>query len=180
MGDARFDLLIRSRFTGRSRRSVFAGLASGLSAILPLACGGEVAARKKRKNTRKKPLRRNSFGCVNVGGTCRGNSANCCSGICQGKKPRKGKKDRSRCVAHNALDCPAGADFCQGDDDFCGTGFGRCYQTTGQASFCGSAWACIACTKDTDCEPVAGVGAACIVCPTGCPQTGTNCAAAPL
>jgi hypothetical protein len=173
----RVDNLAPSLERHAPRRAALGVLGGALAALLS-RLGIEGGEARKGKKAKQKP-KLNAFGCVNVGSRCLGNSANCCSGICEGRKPKKGKKDKSRCVAHSTLDCPAGIDFCQGDDNVCGTGFGRCYQTTGQASFCGSAWACIACTKDTDCEPVAGAGAACIVCPDGCPQTGTNCAAPP-
>lgn len=183
MDESRFDRVVKTFGLPTSRRS-----ALGLLSAFGLGSGGalrvlaDVGARKKRKNKKKdKKPKPNAFGCFNVGQACRGNSANCCSGICEGTPPKKGKKDQSRCMAHNALDCPAGADFCQGDDDVCGTGFGRCYQTTGQASFCGGQSNCTDCTKDVDCEALGyGLGAACLVCAESCPETGTRCAVVPL
>jgi hypothetical protein len=44
---------------------------------------------------KRKKLKHNQFGCVEVGNACRGNCANCCSGICQGKKPKKGRKTKA-------------------------------------------------------------------------------------
>ena len=49
---------------------------------------------EKKKN--KKP-KNNAFGCLNVGQACNGKNDKCCSGICDGKKPKKGKKDKSKC-----------------------------------------------------------------------------------
>jgi hypothetical protein len=163
MDAPRFDRWTRSLTDTTSRRSVLglAGVALGLAAT---RFSGSATAKKKHKKAPKK-LTRNSFGCVNVGKACRGNSANCCSGICEGKKPKKGKQDRSKCVAHNVLDCEAGADSCDADVIACGTN-GYCLQTTGQASFCKTltGGAFVDCQKDTDCEPDYGPGAACIAC----------------
>lgn len=119
-----------------------------------------IAARKKRGKRSK--LKRNAFGCVNVGGKCRGKDANCCSGICEGKKRKKGKKDTSRCMAHNVDDCPAGANSCLEGIIECTNGF--CYHTTGRASFCAAGGVCFDCKRDTDCEPLTGPGAACGMC----------------
>jgi len=176
MDGHRFDRISKWLVTRNTRRSTVRALAAGAVAIGLGRLGlNEAAAKKKRK--RKKTLRKNEFGCVNVGKACRGKDANCCSGICQGKKPKKGKKDKSKCAAHNVLDCAVGANSCLGNVIACGTN-GHCNQTTGQASFCGGASACFACTKDVDCEPDFGPGAACIVC-DGCPSTSDNiCASA--
>jgi hypothetical protein len=135
--------------------------------------------RKRRRGGKKQKLQRNAFGCVDIGKACRGNGANCCSGICKGKNPKKGKKDTSSCAAHNVLDCQAGQDSCQGEPVPCGAA-GACTITTGQASFCSAAGEgeCVACRTDADCEPIRGPGAACIVCPGNCPETTTACFAA--
>ena len=81
--------------------------------MLGLGTPSVVGAAKQRKQHRQK-LKRNAFGCVNVGGKCRGKDGNCCSGICDGKKPKKGKKDTSRCAGHDASTCLAGQDTCAG------------------------------------------------------------------
>jgi hypothetical protein len=183
MDESRFDRVIKTFGRPASRRSAFGILSAfGLAGGAALRILAGVTAKKKRKHKKKdKKPKPNAFGCFNVGQACRGNSANCCSGICEGTKPKKGKTDKSRCVAHNAEDCPAGADACTQDAIACGTGFGRCYQTTGQASFCAGISNCAACTKDVDCEALGyGLGAACLACADGCPQTGTRCAVVPL
>jgi hypothetical protein len=142
----------------------------GVASHLP-----DVTLAKKKK----KKLQFNQFGCVNVGGKCRGNSANCCSGICEGKKPKKGKKDTSRCVAHGQSTCFAGQNepFCGGTGEVaCLTSAGEtgeCTTTTGNAGYCVRSGRCLACKKDEDCQnnPDFGAGAACTVC-TGCTETG--------
>ncbi|MGH2617744.1 MAG: hypothetical protein ACRDJC_21155, partial [Thermomicrobiales bacterium] len=90
-----------SQFDAWTRRRV--GLATG-SAIAALGLMAAGFPRRVEAKKRKKP-RPNEFGCLNVGQTCGGRSERCCSSICQGKKPKKGKKDRSRCVAHNVGGC---------------------------------------------------------------------------
>ena len=101
------------------------------------------------------------------------NDTHCCSGICEGKKPKKGKKDKSRCAAHHTGGCLPGQDSCNsGSESFpCGTN-AACFQTTGKAGFCSAtAGNCFDCTKDTDCE-FFGAGSACVICFGECPQTG--------
>jgi hypothetical protein len=139
-----------------SRRDLLRSLAStGLGlGIVGFADPGEA---KKRK--RKKKIRRNTFGCVNVGGFCT-NGGQCCSGICQGKKGKK------KCKVHNSSSCD-GTDGCSGEFVGCITvtgADGACNVTTGKASFCVTSAVCFDCTKDTDCELVCGAGAACLVC----------------
>jgi hypothetical protein len=110
------------------------------------------------------------LGCVNVGGKCRGNDANCCSGICDGKKPKKGKKDRSRCQAHDASTCQPGQspEVCGDEDVVCTTSGGEkgmCATTTGNAGYCFNAVQLNgSCTRDTDCQDGVGPSAACIHC----------------
>jgi hypothetical protein len=170
-----FDDVVRSLGAFAPRRRFLRGLmlvALGYSAIARF----NVADAKKQ---RKKKLKRNQFGCVDVGGKCRGNSDNCCSGICEGKKPKKGKKDRSRCVAHNVGTCTSGQNSCP-EIVACGAD-AECYQTTGKAGFCAAPGVCdcAPCKKDKDCEPEFGPGAACIVCTTDCVgvngSSGTAC-----
>jgi hypothetical protein len=130
------------------------------------------------RKTRKKP-QLNAFGCLNVGQKCRGNNGLCCSGICQGKKPKQGKKDKSQCVAHDTGECQAEQDSCLAEEEIrCGTANGgACVRTTGKAGFCGGgSGACIACEKDTDCQTLGfGENAACVVCRSQCPETITFC-----
>jgi hypothetical protein len=131
-------------------RLVLAGFAAALglgTARLP------DAANAKR---RKKKVKRNEFGCVDVGRFCN-RAAQCCSGICT-----SGDSDNF---------CSPGS----GTDVICttNTGGGWCRTTTGNAGFCNSQGKCFPCTKDAECVPVCGAGAACYVC-AGCPD-GTAC-----
>jgi hypothetical protein len=161
MDPKHFDNMTRYLTDASSRRSIFARIAGVAVAAVAVQMPGVAGARNKKKTNKKLAL--NTFGCVDVGKACRGKDANCCSGICEGKKPKKGKKDKSRCVAHNMLDCEAEADSCDSDVIACGTN-GYCLQTTGQASFCLTGATFFDCQKDTDCEPDFGPGAACIAC----------------
>jgi hypothetical protein len=170
MDERRFDVIAKSLGAAGSRR-VALRTAIGITVAAGLArfgLGSTTANKKKPKL--------NEFGCVNVGKACRGKDALCCSGICQGKKPKKGKQDKSKCLAHNTGGCQAGEDWCVGVNVSCGTPNGLCFQTTGRASFCGAASLSCGCTKDEECEAVKGPGAACIVCPGGCGPTTVNTA----
>jgi hypothetical protein len=159
----RFDALARSLEDGFPRRAALgAALGAGFASLLSRFGADEADAKQKRKKRkRKKKIKKNAFGCVNVGNVCK-NSGQCCSGICQGKKGKK------KCKAHNALDCPIGADTCLEQIE-CGS-TGECFLTTGAGSFCGltSPTECVVCAKDADCEALGfGVGAACAIC-NGC------------
>jgi hypothetical protein len=177
MDHDRFDDITRFLTTFPSRRMLLRG---SVAAVIGLTAGwvpgGPDAKKKQRKRKRKPEL--NAYGCVDVGKPCRGNDGLCCSGVCDGTKPRNGKKDRSRCVAHDTGGCLAGLQepFCGGTDVPClisgNTGF--CNTTTGNAGFCTSDTECFACTKDADCIPFCGPHAACIVCGNEC-AIGTAC-----
>jgi hypothetical protein len=176
MDPRRFDELVRDFPTAR-RRDLLAGLAGGLIAALPLASPPSARARNKKK--RKKGLQRNDFGCVDVGKACRGNDANCCSGVCDGDKPKQGKRDQSRCAAHDASTCVAGQtiDDCGGVDVPCTTSAnleGDCVTTTGKAPYCFADGDCFVCKKDADCVPFCGPQAACIPCGGECVETGNT------
>ena len=165
MDGVRFD-----RWTRRRVALATGGVVAALAGAIPFV--QPAGAKKKRKNK----LNRNQFGCVDVGGRCRGKDKNCCSGICQGKKPKKGEKDKSRCVAHHVDGCQTGQDACVGNAVPCGTD-GICVRTTGGAGFCGasSGSTCTGCAKDTECEPTHGPGAACVVCTVGCQGAANLC-----
>jgi hypothetical protein len=113
------------------------------------------------------------------GKACRGKDGNCCSGICQGKNPKRGKKDKSRCVAHDSSTCQAGdnGEICGGLENVsCTTSTGDpglCHTTTGNAGYCPSFLQCAVCQRDSDCEEIFGAGAACLLC-GGCAE-GTIC-----
>jgi hypothetical protein len=145
-----------------------AGVGLGVLATrLPLLADARKHHKKGKK--RKKKLQFNAFGCVDVGKPCRGSDDNCCSGICEGTN---GKKDHSRCAPHNVGVCQSGQDDCAGVQVACGKD-ALCLRTTGNASFCAGLGQCASCTRDPDCEPLFGPGAACSVC-AGC-ETGTIC-----
>ena len=171
------------------RRVMLAGLAGILPAgVLPGLPALE--AKKKHKKHKKKKNRNknnkpenNAFGCLNVGQHCNGSNDECCSGICDGNKPKKGKKDTSECVAHNAGPCLDTFDVCAGVAVPCSVGDqGGCLKTTGNAPFCGVGdTPCTPCNRDADCVSLGfGFGAACIVCNFLCATEsgGTLCASA--
>jgi hypothetical protein len=169
-----------------SRRGALAGLAAMLPAWTMLSISETEANKKKKRKRRKKRKKRNktpennAFGCLSIGQHCNGKDDKCCSGICDGKKPKKGKKDTSKCAGHDANTCQTGFDVCQGVIAMCSNG-GACFTTTGNAPFCaGGTGVCTVCSRDTDCV-AAGFGAlaACVVCNSECPETGgTVCFAA--
>ncbi len=96
MDAAGFDTLARSLQRHIARRTALGVLGGGLAALLTRVGPGDASARKKQKHKKKPKL--NEFGCVNIGGKCRGKNGLCCSGICQGKK-RKKKARRTRASA---------------------------------------------------------------------------------
>jgi hypothetical protein len=171
MDGSQFDDLIRSLTS--SRRALVGGVFVTAAGWLGATGTG---AKKRRRHKKKKKLQLNGFGCVDVGGNCFGNSAKCCSGICEGS----GKT--SRCVAHNELGCDADDETCS-ELVLCGTQ-GTCYRTTGKAAFCGNVNTCDCgtCHKDSDCEAQFGPGAACVVCSGDCAgvngSQGTACVSA--
>lgn len=175
MDGFRFDALVRSLTARLSRRMAMRGLFA-VAGLDPARAATIVSARKR--GTR--PQRRNAFGCVPVGRPCRGKDGVCCSGMCDGRRPRKGGKDRSRCVGHDGGSCASGQRdaFCGGTTVNCTTssGFtlGTCNTTTGDAGYCAQFLFCEPCRKDADCQPAYGPRSACALCGTGCP-TGTAC-----
>ena len=165
------------------RRSVVAGLAGGVLSLMAGAPSGLIAKEKKDKDNKrkKKPLKRNEYGCVPIGKPCRGNDSVCCSGICEGKKPKKGERDQSQCVAHDTGSCVKGqqSGFCVAHSmtTFCTSSAGKtgaCETTTGNAGFCGSTGACTECRTDSDCQASTGNSLAACVDGFGCLQ-GTAC-----
>jgi hypothetical protein len=176
MDAARFERLTLLFSTGSSRR-LLSRLAVSMLGVGAVSLSPDLTTAKKNK----KKLKRNAFGCVNVGGKCRGKDKNCCSGICQGKKPKKGKKDNSKCKAHDESTClpdqrPEG---CGGFNVLCTTSTGTpgiCAATTGNAGYCYTAAVCFPCQKDADCIGECGPQAACIPCAAECTlEGGTAC-----
>jgi hypothetical protein len=173
MDFARFDDLTRSVSTRRSRRTL-----AGILGVGALALPGLVDARRKRRKKRKK-VKRNAFGCVNVGNACT-KGGQCCSGFCQGNK------DKKKCQAHDASTCEAGQTdgFCSGvvGEVGCVTstdGNGVCLTTTGNGPYCAISGDCFPCKTDADCVPFCGPAAACIVCAAGCANAGRTMCAGP-
>jgi hypothetical protein len=173
MNGQAFDAAVRRLDHGLTRRGVFvAGLWAALAARGPLPEAAAAKHKHHRKHKKHKKPKKNAFGCLDVGQACNGKDDQCCSGICDGKKPKHGEKDKSRCVAHDTGICQPGIDVCQGIQLECANGF--CFQTTGKAPFCaGGTGACTDCQKDTDCQAQGfGPGSACVFCPLICPETG--------
>jgi hypothetical protein len=186
----RFDALTRFFTAESSRRRVLGGMAAALGAQMLSAMPGSSNAkgnkkRKKRKKSKKakrklqQEVQLNNFGCVDVGGACRGENANCCSGICQGNAPKKGQKDKSRCIAHDTGGCRPGNLICSADGQPCTTSTGeqgKCFTTTGNAGYCVGNGEFIACNRDTDCQALEkfGAQAACLICQNV--EFGTACA----
>ncbi|MCA9876295.1 MAG: hypothetical protein KC442_00875 [Thermomicrobiales bacterium] len=167
----RFDQFARALSRPPSRRMLAGMLSLG---ALGLAGGGQVndagARKKKKKNVKK-----NVFGCVDVGKHCQ-NAGQCCSGICQGKKGKK------KCKAHGESTCVSGQSEtgCGGTSVACQTPSGdegQCDTTTGNAGYCVADGLCFACKKDADCVSQCGADAACIQCagPNCALQGGTAC-----
>jgi hypothetical protein len=176
----RFDAVARALGAVSSRRRA---LIAALGGLVPF---GTRPADAKNGRTKKPKL--NAFGCLNVGQKCRGKDSTCCSGICQGKKPKKGKKDRSTCVAHNTGGCTLDRDLCFNPQLAPCSKTAFCLTTTGNAPFCAENIAdfCRPCGKDKDCEALGfGPGAACVIlrtqgiCVSGCEgvngSSGTAC-----
>jgi hypothetical protein len=176
MDPTSIDIMARGLERRAPRRAAL-GVLGGLAALLTRLGIVGIDARKNKKG--KEKLKRNAFGCVNVGAGCRGKDANCCSGICQGKKPRKGQKDKSRCVAHNTGSCTPQRSLCVTGSavSYCTPGEfdAVCVATTGNAGYCASnvgltADNCRVCRTDPECE-AAGfpAGSACVI------LTGVGC-----
>ena len=165
-----FDAFLRLLAASPSRRALL-GLA-GLGLAGPGPGGAEALKRKRRRHGKR--IRRNAFGCVNVGGYCE-RDAHCCSGVCGGH----------RCRAHDASTCEAGQniqDVCGGAIDVpCTTSTGAagtCSTTTGNAPYCPRESYCHECRKDADCRPFCGAAAACVQC-AGCVDDGGTACASP-
>jgi hypothetical protein len=191
----RFDGITRALGAAATRRGLSRALAGGgLGVLVGSAFGalrltGAVAARnktrKKGKKRKRKPSSRlvvNQYGCVEVGQPCKGDSTLCCSGICQGAAPKKGKPDTSRCIAHGTGSCTQeGEGFCTATNPGalrCNNSINcACIETTAGSNFCyegradQAAKMCVQCRKDADCDALGfPPGSACAPVGTG------NCA----
>lgn len=172
MDAARFDALTRLLSRRLSRRHAVTALAG--VGVASRTDRDDAAARKHHKHKKPK-IKRNRFGCVNVGDTCT-SDAQCCSNICQG---RMGKQT---CRAHDTGGCLPGTQDagCGGTNVKCTTSTGMpdgvCETTTGGAGYCANTGGCFACTTDKQCQDLCHDGrAACCIC-SGCTETGgTQC-----
>jgi len=182
MDGKRFDSLARTIGRRRSRRGAIQALAAAALTAASVRVGlSEEPVAAAQVTTERR------FGCSAVGDSCNGNDSNCCSGRCEGKKEKKKKKgkrdrkdrrDKSRCVAHDEGGCTGGEDTCSdGLQVACGRrGDGACFQTTGNAGFCGQidrgsppSFACADCNRDQDCvDQGFGSDAACVICDSDC------------
>jgi hypothetical protein len=119
----------------------------------------------------------NQFGCLGVGQACRGDSSLCCSSICEGGAPKKGKPDTRVCAAHGQGTCDQAAPAIGTATDpaqaLCNGSIGACLATTAGSIFCGDVSGlsdCASCRTDADCEALGfPAGSACAV------VTGVNC-----
>jgi hypothetical protein len=177
-----FEAVIRTMRRTPSRRDVVRGLASAaLGLVLVRVSPGTDAKKRRNKKRKRQELPPpNAFGCLDVGQKCRGKDELCCSGICDGKKPKKGEPDKTQCISHNTGGCSPQQDLCTTDPNTrCGA-TGICARTTGNVGFCLQSTPeglnCGACKKDADCTAGFGPEAACIVCDVACPGTRTICA----
>jgi hypothetical protein len=156
-----FDRITRVVATRLPRRTL-----AGLLGAASLSAFNLSEATKRKRKQKKKKIKPNDFGCVDVGRFCK-NGGQCCSGICTGKKRKR------KCRAHDERSCQPGQDSCAGAGASisCTTTAGlkgQCVITTGKAAYCLGSGDCFACTRDSDCVPTFGAGAACIVCTSEC------------
>ena len=168
MDQHRFTALKDSLGSLPTRRDVLRGLASAGLGLGTLRLSDAVEAKSKKKGKKKKKGKSkkqqqpvlNQYGCLDVGQPCKGDSTLCCSGICEGTAPKKGKQDASRCVAHDTGTCrQEGEGICTATNPAalkcnnsvnCG-----CIKTTAGSNFCyegenGGNY-CADCRKDADC-----------------------------
>jgi len=165
-----FDAVSRTLSRLPSRRDVLRGLAGagiGLGALVGSAFDtvGVDAKKKRRANKKKRKTPRptfNAFGCLDVGQLCKGDSTVCCSGICAGIAPKKGKPDTRRCAAHGTGSCRQDIEgVCTTPDLLQVTCNNRsncgCIRTTAGSNYCAELFGgpgtsqCQPCQRDADC-----------------------------
>ena len=169
MNQTQFDAVSRTMSRLPSRRDLLRGLAGagfGLSALVGSRFGERDvdAKKKKRRKKKQKTLRPvlNQFGCLDVGQPCKGDNTRCCSGICQGTAPKKGKPDTRRCAAHGTGTCKQGIEgICTNSDLLQVTCNNRsdcgCIRTTAGSNYCAELFGgpgtsqCQPCQRDADC-----------------------------
>jgi hypothetical protein len=164
MDQARSNALTESLTSLPSRRDVLRSLAGAGIALGALGLPGIADAKKKRRKKKKKQPRPvvNQFGCLDVGQPCNADSSLCCSGVCQGTAPKKGKPDTRRCAAHDTGTCTQGIEgVCTTPDLIQVTCNNRtdcgCFRTTGGSNYCAELFGspgttqCLSCQRDADC-----------------------------
>jgi hypothetical protein len=169
MDGSQFDSLLRSLM--ESRRSLLSGALALAGGTLGIANAGARKRRKKKGKKAKKP-KPNAYGCLSVGAACT-SEAQCCSGICDGKKGKK------LCLAHDTGMCDQEAPgYCEAASPYqtrCNNQLlCLCTRTTAGSTICGTVGGpsiCTNCTKDADCVAQGlPAGSACV------PFTEGNCA----
>ena len=166
MNATRFDRLARSLTGLSSRRRVLGGVTGAAVALASLRLRDIADARNRRP--RKKAPNLGMFGCQKIGGRCSGKNAYCCSGLCAGKTPKSGEKDKSHCVARNtSVECGPNHDHCDATVG-CMTSAGNageCAFTTGRGGYCFDIdRPDLPCRRDPECQQVLGTSAACVWC----------------
>ncbi len=153
MENRHFDDLVRG--LALPRRSLLAGALALAVSQLDLASGAGKKRKRRKPKSKPKP-KPNEFGCLELSDPCR-TSAQCCSGICEGKKGKK------RCRSHDTGGCQPGAEpqECSGEemDVVCTTSAGKqgiCGTTTGNAGYCLATGTCFDCRTDADCKAALG------------------------
>src|SRR5688500_16952446 len=166
-----------------TRRDIVRGLAGAGLGLAGLRLSGLAGAKQKHARSKRKKKNRkrpqpvvNQYGCLEVGQPCKGDSTRCCSGVCEGKKPKKGKKDTRRCVAHGTGTCEQDQlTLCEVYNPApapCNNAACVCVRTTADSSFCGTTAVgvsdCAACQRDSDCQALGfAAGSACVPWSTG-------------
>jgi hypothetical protein len=155
MDAARFDALLRSLATGRSRRAILAGMTSSWLVMPNLDSRDEADAKRRKRKRRKKKKPTSPRPCVPncTGATCAGDG---CGGTCSCVAP-------ATCVAGTCV-CPGGFPTCGPNATCCDPSSQTCRDTT-----------CVGCTR---------VGGACIQLSDCCQpvqgQTTVTCGDVPV
>ena len=103
---------------------------------------GHRKTHKHKKSAKLDPETPNQFGCLEVGQLCGGDSTVCCSGVCAGEKPKKGKPDTRNCAAHGTGTCDQAAvgacDAPEVNEQLTCNGNPNCvcFRTTAGSNFC--------------------------------------------
>jgi hypothetical protein len=204
-----FNVISRELRRAPSRREVLIALFGVGIGVEALRIPNDAAAKKHRQSSHGKshkhkksaklvPETPNQFGCLGVGQLCGGDSSVCCSGVCEGDEPKKGKRDTRSCAAHGTGTCDQAAvgacDAPEVNEQLTCNGNPNCvcFLTTAGSNFCVDASVsnstdfCSNCHTDADCETQGFPrGSACLPfssgrCTTGCTTRmfcGAPCAA---